>query len=424
MSTGALNDSRKLAALLDRVDEFVRRFVIFDSEHEPVALTLWCALTYNFECFEVCPYLAVTSPEKRSGKSVMFDVLGALCCNPWKVINPSAATLYYKLRVSTPTLLLDECDALFSKAETPTTELIRGILNAGNHRGTTVPRMVGQGSKMRLEEFPVYCPKAFAGIGKIPDTIADRSIPIRLRRKRRDEPVARFRRSLVGAEAQELAAELEAVMTSIKVREFVEDLPNELGDRAQDSWEPLIAIARTVGAAWEDRARRAAIALSGNVQDDDSAGVLLLTDIRRIFESKSPRRALASSELVDELRKCEESPWADLGANGLTKHALARRLKPYGIRPGNNRDGDAVLKGYTRSSFEDAWARYIGVSTATTATNGDGERGEPSLNTPDVAVVAVQDTLEGLDTEPPVLALVLATPEPGSEDEELEEFPS
>ena len=44
-----------------------------------------------------------------------------------------------------------------------------------------------------LEAFPVYCPKAFAAIGQLPDTITDRSITIRLQRKTRDERVERFR---------------------------------------------------------------------------------------------------------------------------------------------------------------------------------------------------------------------------------------
>jgi len=38
-----------------------------------------------------------------------------------------------------------------------------------------------------------YCPEALAGIGELPDTVADRSIPIRMRRPRPGESVKRFR---------------------------------------------------------------------------------------------------------------------------------------------------------------------------------------------------------------------------------------
>ena len=46
---------------------------------------------------------------------------------------------------------------------------------------------------MRAQRFPVFCAKAIAGIGTLPDTIGDRSIVIRLKRRRRGESVARFR---------------------------------------------------------------------------------------------------------------------------------------------------------------------------------------------------------------------------------------
>ena len=43
---------------------------------------------------------------------------------------------------------------------------------------------VKTGADFELHEFKVFCPKALAGIGKLPDTLEDRSISIELRRKR------------------------------------------------------------------------------------------------------------------------------------------------------------------------------------------------------------------------------------------------
>jgi len=95
-----------------------------------------------------------------------------------------------------------------------------------------------------------YYPKAFTGLGTLPDTIRDRSISIRLKRTRR-EPVQKFR-------------EREAIEYLTPIRErieaFVPPLINELtharpvpasglNDRAEDSWEPLLAIADVVGDA-------------------------------------------------------------------------------------------------------------------------------------------------------------------------------
>jgi hypothetical protein len=51
----------------------------------------------------------------------------------------------------------------------------------------------------------VFCPKAFAGIGKaLPDTVRDRSITLWLLRKAPGESVARFIRREVTPPAEEL----------------------------------------------------------------------------------------------------------------------------------------------------------------------------------------------------------------------------
>ena len=102
--------------------------------------------------------------------------------------------MFRKLEQDRPTLLLDEVDALFgTKRSAESYEGLRAILNAGNRRGTTVPRMVGEGKSMRVQDFATFGPKVLMGIGELPATIADRSIPIRLERRARSEPVTRFR---------------------------------------------------------------------------------------------------------------------------------------------------------------------------------------------------------------------------------------
>ena len=66
-------------------------------------------------------------------------------------------------------------------------------------------------------------------------------------------------------------------------------VPESLHDRAADNWELLLTIADRVGGEWPERARKAALALSGNgAAEDGSIGVTLLGDIKAIFE----RRAL------------------------------------------------------------------------------------------------------------------------------------
>ena len=85
-------------------------------------------------------------------------------------------------------------------------------------------------------------------------------------------------------------------------------LPDELDDRAQDCWEPLLAIADLAGGDWPARARAAAIALSsGEAREDDSLGARLLQDIYNVFHANGTQR-YKTADLIAELATIEESP--------------------------------------------------------------------------------------------------------------------
>jgi hypothetical protein len=239
-----------LADVLDAAHASVLRYVVCPSPHEPVAVVLWVAHAWAVAAAETSPYLAVTSAEKRSGKSRLLDVLEQLAPRPWRAVTPSEAVVFRKLAQDHPALLLDEVDAIFgTKRQADSNEGLRAILNAGNRRGTTVPRMVGEGKHMRVEDFAVFGPKAIAGIGKLPDTVADRSIPVRLERRARSEPVAKFRIREAEPAALPIREALEGYLSPLidRLAHARPDIPHQLGDRAQDGWEPLLAIADAAG---------------------------------------------------------------------------------------------------------------------------------------------------------------------------------
>lgn len=343
--------------LLDELAAFVRRFVVV-SPAQADAVALWIVHTHAFDAADASPYLAVTSPEKRSGKSRLFEVLEIVVANAWKVITPTEAVVFRKIHADRPTLLLDETDAIFGKRNGENYEGLRALLNAGNRRGTNVPRCVG--TSQNLVSFSVYCPKAIAGIGELPDTIADRSIPIRLKRKARSEQAERFRRRDAGAEAETLymnaSAWGEHAVTTLAVAR--PDLPDELDDRAQDAWEPLLAIADVAGEEWSKRARAAALELSnGADHEDESHGVRLLADIRTVLDERGVDR-LASAALAASLAEIEEAPWPEWYGKPITATAIARLLSRFEIKPKVIRVGDETARGYRREQFEDAWERY------------------------------------------------------------------
>jgi hypothetical protein len=356
------------AALLDAMAALLLRFVVMD-RHQVVAVVLWVAHTHALEAADATLYLNINSAEKRSGKTRTIEVLELVVARPLQTANVSAAALYRSVAEDRPTLLLDERDALFANGgRSERAEELRGLLNAGHRRGAVAVRMAGVGAAMRPERYPVFCPKALAGIGKLPDTLADRSVSVCLKRRHRGERIERFRRRKVEPEAAELrgrlAAWAEAVLPAL--REAEPALPDALDDRAADGWEPLVAIGDAAGGEWPVSARRAAVALSAGRADaeDDSLGVRLLAHSRSAFDAASVDR-LTSVALVEALVEMEEAPWGDLGGKPLDARRLARFLRDYEIRSRKIRVGDCVSQGYLRESFEDAWSRYCAPSSGT-----------------------------------------------------------
>ena len=159
------------------------------------------------------------------------------------------------------------------------------------------------------------------------------------------------------------------------------ELPAELSDRGWDIWEPLLAVAEAAGGAWPERAREAAVQLSGDQEaDDDTFGIQLLWDVRVVFEEADVDR-LPSADFVAHLRALEEAPWCYWGKSrkdpGLTQKDLANLLRPFGIRSRDRRFGEGTRKGYLRENFEDAWEHYLPPSGGSIRNKGNNGFVEP-----------------------------------------------
>jgi hypothetical protein len=122
----------------------------------------------------------------------------------------------------------------------------------------------------------------------------------------------------------------------------------------------LLAIADAAGGDWPARARLAVQYTGASAAgDEQSARVLLLSDIRAVFAERRLDR-LPSAELVEALIAIEGRPWAEWKAGKpITANGLARLLAPFAIKPGTIRTGGATPKGYQLAQFEDAFARYL-----------------------------------------------------------------
>jgi hypothetical protein len=351
------------ADLLDELDRLLTRFVAFPSEHDRHAVAAWVLHCWTLDAFDSTPRLALLSPEKGSGKTRCLEVLELLVPNPKHSVTMSAAVMFRVVGGDEPvTLLMDEADTYLGWKVAREHEDVRGLVNAGHRRGATAYRMNMEGGAS-VQEFPAFAAVALAGIGDLPDTIIDRSIVVAMKRRAPTEPVASFRRRKIEPATSHLRDALAAWGADHcdELAEVVEtlELPPGIEDRAADVWEPLLAVGQLATEPWLDRLADAAVKLNGQRQQrDPSLGMQLLRDVRGVFDRLNVDR-VTSAQLAEELAGIEGAPWADLRGAPIDAQGVAKRLRPYEVRPGSHWFGDGSGRGYLREDFYDAWQRYL-----------------------------------------------------------------
>ena len=347
--------------LLNEVAAFICKFVVFE-ERENVACATWVSHTWFTDVIDFSPILGIVSPEKRCGKSTLLRVLKLLVSKPYRTASASVSAIFRLVEMNQPTLLIDELDSFMEKNEE-----LRGLLNEGVERNGAFSRTVGDSFEPRA--FRVFCPKALSLIGSLPGTVEDRTILIKMKRKVKRDRVERFQERTIAPLAGELCRKLLRFANDSRERLSQADpeIPEALNDRQADCWRPLIAVADLAGGEWPRKVREAAVALSGSggTEEQQSAAVLLLSDIKTFFEEKSFQQT-PTADLLEYLVSLDEKPWSEWRhGKPLNAHTLARLLRPFGVSSRTVRERARVFKGYVFEEFADAFLRYIPSQTVT-----------------------------------------------------------
>ena len=372
-------DPRSLGDLVLLIIRAIDRQVVLPP-HAALAVALWIVGTYGFKGAFIFPRLVLQSAAPRCGKSTLLALIAALSSRSLKADSISASAMFRLIaRPTPPTICADEIDTYLGQNED-----LRGVLNAGYERSGVIVRseLSADGKTWQPHAFPVFCPVALSGIsggghGRLPPTVADRAVVIKLERAAtrglsgrgrplRAEKLHQFKTHLTPelvAYETDITAALADGSTSIGGL-------HQLDDRACDNWDPLLAVAELAAhgdpahAGLVDRAKAAALALSSGRADRTSTAEQLVMDVRTIVDAqrhaacsawiawawtgkrKGARpmearrlRTLPSSFLVAELVRMEDRPWPEFGRDnrGLSSPRLAALLRPFEVAPVNVR---------------------------------------------------------------------------------------
>ena len=394
------------AVLLDEIRATFHRFIIADPS-TGVAIALWITFTWLIGWFKVAPLLVLSSPEKRCGKTQTLYFVSQLSCRALVASNISPAAVFRVIEAHSPTLIIDEADSFLKENEE-----IRGVLNSGHTRQTAfVIRCVGDDQEPR--QFSTWAAKAIAGIGHLASTLTDRAIEARLRRKLPSESCERLRHadpeifSRLVSKLARLAKDSGPAIGADRPT-----LPEKLNDRAQDNWEPLLAIADHAKGEWPELARAAALILSGDENATASTSTELLSDIKDLLVPKNVTK-IHTANLLTALITDETKAWANYSyGKPISARQLGRLLNEFGVHSTDIKIDKVNRKGYVLADFTDAFARYL-ISPSTPPKDpqpATSEHSQDSSGSGGVAVAEGSATQEEAVADPSATSSPSATP--------------
>jgi Protein of unknown function (DUF3631)/CHC2 zinc finger len=349
-------------ALIRDIIRKLQKHVVISYEGA-LAIAVWIMLAWiHDEVATHSPILNITSAEPDSGKTTTLGVISFLVPRAISSVDISRGALYRSIQRWQPSFVIDEFDdVLKAKADSDKSEL-RAVINSGHTRGQGVLRCITD--EHRPEMFSTFSPKAIGMIGKkMPPATLSRCITIELRRRKKSERIVKFKHE-DDSELAGLRSRLRrwSLDNAEALRGGAPEMPEVFENRRGDNWRVQFAIADLAGADWGEQARAAAVKIESGA-DSRSQTALLLEAIHIIFESIKDE-AIGSQELCDKLAADPGSDWAEWGRSRkpISQNQLARMLKPHGVHPDQVRPKalqGKQIRGYHRSWFEDAWARYL-----------------------------------------------------------------
>ena len=314
---------------------------------------------------------------EECGKTVATSIESRLVPNALRGAGLSLA--YVLRRAPGHTICWDEIDKELRKKG----QEIDGWLTRGYQKGWLFGR-ADPNDPHRTIDYDPWCPKAIALIGKPWDRqVLSRCIPVEMRRKLDDEDVEDFDDTETYPmfdDLRKMAARWAADHLE-PLRKPRPERPDGLrGSRSYDNWLPLLAIAEEIGGPWPVRARQAALALQA--KGGHVPVVILLGDLKAIFEMMPDRGFWETAEIIDKLLEIPERDYDSTANRGrpINGKWLGVRLDDFEIKSSQPRgdNGQKRKRGYLVADFEDAFKRYLEPASPSDPCDPSDPDGPPS----------------------------------------------
>ena len=209
--------------------------------------------------------------------------------------------------------------------------------------------------------YPVFVVAAFAGIGKLPNTLASRSIPIRMKPVPDTIQIEDYEPDLYRGEAARIAETLQSWLADRGPELDLQPvMPEPLRSRKKQIWKSMVAIGDLAGPVWSAKIRQAAreIAMGISRTAKISPAEELITLIASVTQ---PDAFLPTGELIELLKMQREHEnqigWATWFDNPIVAaRQIANILKPYGIESKQQWLDGENRRGYSMVDFH-LWAQ-------------------------------------------------------------------
>jgi hypothetical protein len=343
-----LDASESIPNLILLIVELIRLVGIITTLENALTSAFWTLHTYVLELFTYTPRLVLWARDTGCGKTVLLELMEPLVDHGLKTDDTTVPAMYRRIKRGRTAYLLDD----FEHSDLLSKRRFKSIYNSGYQGGFI---------EIANEEFPIgkFALAVALVVSKdayLKPQALRRSILLEMTK----HPEGRNR---VKKNQAQIAVVRQLIATWVDTFKPPEEIqmPAGLTSSARNNWEPLVAVADSLG--YGATARALALAMDRQIKDPVTE---LMFDAFRVFQQFGDH--IWTSEFLEALHNLEDAHWDEYrGPSGMGKPHKLTRAEFYdllavkvifskSVWKGKRGEGGKSAKGFERKQFEAVWA--------------------------------------------------------------------